>query len=154
MELGVLLTPACVAADVKASDKKDLLKKIAERSAQALKLEPQPVFEALLQRERLGTTGLGNGIALPHARIAGLETVSGFFLRLAEPVDFQAVDGAPVDLVFALFAPADAGADHLNALVQVSRVLRDEKMVAHLRASEDPKVLYALLTLPAQQYAA
>ncbi|MES2906734.1 MAG: PTS sugar transporter subunit IIA [Pseudomonadota bacterium] len=154
MELGGLLTPACVVANLQAADKKTLLQQIAAHAAPLLNLEAEDVFDALLQRERLGTTGLGHGIALPHARIAGLETVSGFFAHLAKPVDFNAVDKEPVDLVFALFAPVDAGADHLNALVQVSRFLRDEKNIMHLRATRDDNVLHALLTMPAQKYAA
>ena len=154
MDIGQILTPACVLADVKVTTKKDVLRRIAEAGASSLSLEPQIIFDSLLTRERLGTTGLGDGIAIPHARLTGIEAISGVFIRLSEPVDFQSLDQQPVDLVFALLAPAEAGADHLNALVSVSRILRDEKMVTQLRNTNDAQVLYALLTKPARQFAA
>ena len=154
MDVGRLLAQKSVLADLKAGNKKDLLRRLAEAAAPLLSLDAQTVFEALLQRERLGTTGLGHGIAIPHARLAGLEALTGFFVRLSTPIDFHAVDRQPVDLIFALFAPADAGADHLNALVLASRLLRDEKLVSQLREAQDAKVLHALLTKPARQFAA
>jgi PTS system nitrogen regulatory IIA component len=154
MDIAQLLKPSCVRVDMKAANKKDLLRQLAETAAPILFIDAQIVFEALLTRERLGTTGLGNGIAIPHARLAGLETLTGVFVRLANPIDFHALDRQPVDLVFALFAPADAGADHLNALVLASRTLRDEKILEQLRTAKDAKILHAILTKPAHQFAA
>jgi PTS system nitrogen regulatory IIA component len=154
MDIAQLLKPSCVFLDMKAATKKDLLRKLAEAAAPALALDPQIVFEALLTRERLGTTGLGNGIAIPHARIAGVETLTGFFIRLETPIDFHALDRQPVDVIFALFAPADAGADHLDALVIASRLLRDEKLLEQARMAKDAKTLHALLTKSAHQFAA
>jgi PTS system nitrogen regulatory IIA component len=154
MDAGRLLTPSCILPNLKAGNKKDLLRQLAEVIAPSLSLDSQIIFEALLQRERLGTTGLGSGIAIPHARLPGLERMSGFFIRLEKGIDFHAVDKEPVDLIFALFAPADAGADHLDALVSVSRLLREEEITRQLREAKDAKALYGLLTRPAHQYAA
>jgi PTS system nitrogen regulatory IIA component len=154
MDIGRLLPQANVLADLKAGNKKELLRRLAEAAAPSLSLEPQIVFEALLTRERLGTTGLGSGIAIPHARLAGLDKICGFFVRLTKPVDFHALDAQPVDIIFALFAPAEAGADHLDALVTISRALRDEKLVEKLRTTTTPAGLHALLTASAQQHAA
>ena len=102
--------------------------------------------EALLERERLGSTAFGRGLAIPHARIAGLSGVRGLFIQLAKPVDFDAVDALPVDLAFVLLSPVDAGADHLKALAQVSRFLRDDAAVARLRGARSAEALYAILT--------
>jgi len=100
----------------------------------------------LLQRERLGSTGLGQGIAIPHGKVPGLKGIIGIFARLAEPIDFDAVDGEPVDIVFLLLAPEGAGADHLKALARISRLLRERSAVEKLRASRDAAALYAVLT--------
>jgi PTS system nitrogen regulatory IIA component len=112
------------------------------------------VFDTLLQRERLGSTGLGEGIAIPHGKFAGLKRIVGIFARLAEPVDFEAVDGEPVDIVFLLLAPEGAGADHLKALARISRLLREGHAVDKLRASKDASALYAVLTAEATPHAA
>jgi PTS system nitrogen regulatory IIA component len=104
------------------------------------------IFDVLLQRERLGSTGLGQGVAIPHGKLRGLKRIVGLFARLAEPIDFDAVDGLPVDIVFLLLAPEGAGADHLKALARISRLLRDGTAVEKLRASRDAAALYALLT--------
>ena len=109
-------------------------------------LDPESVIEALLDRENLGPTGVGHGIALPHARLTGIDAVRGMFLRLEKPLNFDAVDRQPIDLVFALLAPEDAGVDHLKALAVVSRTLRDEGFCAKLRANSDPNTLHTLLT--------
>ena len=106
----------------------------------------QLIADALRQREQLGSTAIGHGVALPHARIAGLDKVTGLFLRQDKPMDFDAVDRQPVDLVFALFAPKDSGVDHLKALALVSRTLRDTDLRAKLRANSDPAALHAILT--------
>ncbi len=154
MDIGHLLPPSCVVGNLKAADKKDLLRQLAHAASPSLSLDAQTVFEALWQRERLGTTGLGHGVAIPHARIAGLETISGFFIRLQEPVDFQSMDQEPVDLVFAIFAPADAGADHLDALLLASRIFRDTELTEKLRKARDAGSLHALLAKQPRQHAA
>jgi PTS system nitrogen regulatory IIA component len=154
MDIAQLLKPSSVLYGMKAANKKDLLRQLAAAAAPILSIDAQIVFEALLTRERLGTTGLGQGIAIPHARITGLEALTGFFIHLENPIDFHAPDRQPVDLIFALFAPADAGADHLDALVLASRALRDEKILEQMRAAKDAKALHALLTKPARQFAA
>jgi len=104
------------------------------------------IFDVLLQRERLGSTGLGHGIAIPHGKLAGLKCIVGIFARLAEPIEFDAVDGEKVDIVFLLLAPEGAGADHLKALARISRLLREGSAVEKLRASKDAAALYAVLT--------
>jgi PTS system nitrogen regulatory IIA component len=112
------------------------------------------IFETLLERERLGTTGVGQGIAIPHARLPGIDKIFGMFARLAEPIDFDSIDDQPVDLVFLLIAPEGAGADHLKALARVSRLLRNQTTCEKLRAAQDTAAIYALLTEPAASQAA
>ena len=134
--------------------KKRLFQELAETGAAVYGLNPSEAVDALQERESLGPTGVGNGIALPHARIDGLEQVCGVFLRLERPVNFNSVDKQPVDLVFALFAPRDSGVDHLKALALVSRTLRDRDICAKLRANPDPVTLHAILTEGAASKAA
>lgn len=129
-----------------ASSKKRLMHDVADLAESAYNLPSQEVVEALMERETLGPTGVGQGVALPHARIAGLESVVGAFLLLEKPVDFDSVDRQPVDLVFALFAPEDAGVEHLKALALVSRSLRDANLCAKLRANRDAGTLHTILT--------
>ena len=107
------------------------------------------ILETLMKREKLGSTGIGQGIAIPHGKLPSISRVYGLFARLAQPVDFDSVDGQPVDLVFVLLAPEDAGADHLKALAKISRLLRDPAVVAKLRGTDDAQGLYAILTEPA-----
>lgn len=154
MNIADFLEPSCVRCDFAADTKKDLLQMIAAAMAPYLGIETQTVFQTLQQRERLGTTGLGQGIAIPHARLEGLTKIRGLFVRLKDPVGFEAIDSQPVDLVFALFAPADAGADHLEALAQVSRLLRSPDVVSALRRVSDPRLAHALLIRTEQQAAA
>lgn len=154
MEISSLLHPDLILAGLQAENKKQLLRQIAEAAALRLNLNHQIVFEALLRRERLGTTGVGQGIAIPHARLDGLDRPRGVFIHLAQPVDFEAVDDQPVDLVFALFAPEDAGADHLNALVLVSRILRNDWLIAQLRRTRNPQQIHDLLSAPHHLHAA
>jgi len=111
-------------------------------------LPERRIFETLIERERLGSTGMGQGIAIPHGRIAGLPRIVGFFARLETPIAYEAVDNQPVDLVFLLLAPDGAGADHLKALARVSRLLRNQATCEKLRATAKPEVLYSLLTAP------
>jgi len=146
VEIADLLTgPDAVLASVKASGKKALLAELASRAASILKLEERRLFDRLLERERLGSTGIGGGIAIPHGRLSGIDKPIGLFARLVHPVDFDSIDERPVDIVFLLVAPEGAGADHLKALARVSRLLRDRSLVEKLRATESADALYALL---------
>ena len=130
---------------MKASGKKALLAELASRAATILKLDERRLFDRLLERERLGSTGIGGGIAIPHGRLSTLDKPRGLFARLVHPVDFDSIDERPVDIVFLLVAPEGAGADHLKALARVSRLLRDRNLVEKLRATESADALYALL---------
>ncbi len=136
------------------SSKKQALQELASHAAEITGLHERTIFDVLLARERLGSTGVGNGIAIPHGKLADLDKPYGLFARLAEPIDFDAVDDQPVDLVFLLLAPESAGADHLKALARVSRLLRDKATCEKLRTSNGPTSLYALLTEPAAPHAA
>lgn len=146
MELTRLLQPKAVKVLASVTSKKRLFQNLAELAAQAHELCPKTALSALLEREALGPTGVGKGVALPHARMAGLSTVSGVFLKLEKPIDFDAVDRQPVDLIFALFAPENSGVEHLKALASVSRTMRDSAVCAKLRANADPAILYTVLT--------
>ncbi|WP_425074371.1 PTS sugar transporter subunit IIA [Sagittula sp. S175] len=141
-----LLKPQAVKVMASCSSKKRLMHDIADLAESAHGLHAQTLVEALLERETLGPTGVGHGVALPHARIAGLEEVLGVFLLLEKPIDFDAVDRQPVDIVFALFAPEEAGVEHLKALALVSRTLRDAGLCTKLRANPEPATLYTILT--------
>jgi len=146
MELDELLDPSRVFAKLPASSKKQALQELAKRAAAATGRPQRLIFDALLERERLGTTGVGDGVAIPHGTVPGLEGLVGLFARLAKPVDFDAPDDRPVDIVFLLLAPETSGASHLKALARVSRVLRDKAACQKLRECDDPKQLFALLT--------
>ena len=141
----MLTGPDAVLATVKASGKKALLAELASRAATVFKLDERKLFDRLLERERLGSTGIGGGIAIPHGRLSNLDKPRGLFARLVHPVDFDSIDERPVDVVFLLIAPEGAGADHLKALARVSRLLRDRSLVEKLRATESADALYALL---------
>ncbi|WP_163848048.1 PTS sugar transporter subunit IIA [Pseudooceanicola aestuarii] len=154
MKLGDILTPSAVKVLTAASSKKRLLHEVGELAHQALSLEQGAVVEALMEREALGPTGVGEGVALPHARLDGLQSVQGVFILLEQPVNFDSVDRQPVDLVFALFAPEQAGVEHLKALASVSRTLRDENLRKKLRANRDIAALHALLTTEQKMKAA
>lgn len=145
-ELSTLLSPESVLADLGATSKKALFQQLGAATERAWGLDARVVCETLTEREKLGSTGFGAGIAIPHGRLAGLDHVVGVFARLAQPVDFGAVDELPVDLVFMLMSPADAGSDHLKALASVSRRLRDRAFAAKLRGAGSPDALFALLT--------
>lgn len=146
MDLTTLLKPAAVRVLGHATSKKRLFQDLAEIAHSVYGLNATETIDALQERESLGPTGVGHGVALPHARLHGLDHVVGVFLRLEKPLDFDAVDRQPVDLVFALFAPKDSGVDHLKALALVSRTLRDPGTCAKLRANTDPAALHAVLT--------
>jgi PTS system nitrogen regulatory IIA component len=148
MQLTLILDRDGVFARFPAANKKALLKDLAARAAQLCGLDASVVFETLLQRERLGSTGLGAGIAIPHGKFADLKKVVGLFAQLEKPIDFDAMDDQPVDLVFVLLAPEGAGADHLKALAKVSRLLRDASVLEKLRGTDESAGLYAVLTEP------
>jgi nitrogen PTS system EIIA component len=154
MELGDLITPEAVIPTLRASNKKQVLQDLSEKAAGLTGLDARDIFETLLQRERLGTTGVGRGIAIPHGRVAGLKSIVSVFARLDAPIDFEALDEEPVDLIFLLLAPEHAGADHLKALARISRLLRAPQSIERLRASRDRAALYAVLTQPAAVHAA
>ena len=146
MELSKLLTPVAVRVVGQFTSKKRLFQELGEIAAQAYGLNGAQAFDGLQERESLGPTGVGNGIALPHARLEGLEKIVGLFVRLEKPLEYDSVDRQPIDLVFCLLAPKDSGVDHLKALALVSRTMRDAAVCAKLRANNDPAKLYAILT--------
>jgi PTS system nitrogen regulatory IIA component len=145
MDLTDLLNPGAVRVVPAVKRKKRLFQDLAELAQAAYGLDPAEAVDALQERESLGPTGVGHGVALPHARVDGLGRVVGAFVRLERPFDYGSVDRAPVDLVFALFAPREAGVEHLKALALVSRTLRDPGVCAKLRANDDPEALFAIL---------
>lgn len=146
MEIADLIGPDSVIADLRATSKKQALQELAERAAALTELHERQIFDVLLERERLGTTGVGNGIAIPHGKLAGLKRLHGVFARLSTPIDFESIDERPVDLIFLLLAPETAGADHLKALARVSRLLRDQTVCEKLRKTETADALYIILT--------
>ena len=148
-----LLRPEAVYKDVAASHKKALFAQLAAVT-DALGLDGRLIAERLTAREKVGSTGFGGGVAIPHARLPDIDAVTGVFMRLAQPIEFDAVDDLPVDLVFMLVSPIDAGADHLKALARVSRRLRDRIFLAKLRGAGSPDALYALFTADAARDAA
>ena len=146
MEINDLLIPDGVIADLKATSKKQALQDLARRAADVSGLHERVVYDVLMERERLGTTGVGNGIAIPHGKLPKLERLYGLFARLEKPIDFQAIDERPVDLIFVLLAPESAGADHLKALASISRLLRDKTVCEKLRGTDSAEALWAILT--------
>jgi PTS system nitrogen regulatory IIA component len=144
-DLSDLLSIQSIDADLVVANKKGLLQQLAAAASKQLGVPAKQIVAALNAREKLGSTGFGAGTAIPHGKIEGLGKVFGYFARLTPPIDFQAVDGLPVDLVFLLLSPADAGADHLKALASVSRVFRDRATVAKLRGARSRDALFALL---------
>lgn len=148
MKISDLLQPSGVAAALKVHGKKQLLQDLSARAAGLVRQPERKIFETLMERERLGTTGVGQGIAIPHGRLADLKDIVGVFARLESPIDYDAVDNQPVDLVFMLLAPEGAGADHLKALARVSRLLRNQQVTEKLRAAKTSEALYAILTEP------
>jgi PTS system nitrogen regulatory IIA component len=155
MEIEELLSsPAQVLPRLKAANKKQALQELARRAAELTGAHERKIFDVLLERERLGTTGVGNGIAIPHGKLADIKAMFGLFARLDPAVDFEAIDEQPVDLIFLLLAPEGAGADHLKALARVSRLLRDRSICEKLRGADQAEAMYALLTDRAHSHAA
>lgn len=154
MEIADLLTPNSIIPNLRVTSKKQALQELARFAAGLTGQHERTIFEVLLERERLGTTGVGAGVAIPHGKLSGLKRLYGVFARLDTPIDFESVDEQPVDLIFLLLAPETAGADHLKALARVSRLLRDREMCEKLRGSDTSDALYALLTETATSHAA
>ena len=146
MPLTDLLMPQAVMPALKVNSKKQALQELAARAAALCGRGEREVLDVLAQRERLGSTGIGNGIAIPHGKLPKLERLFGVFARLDRSIDFEALDGQPVDLLFLLLAPEAAGADHLKALARVARLLRDPEVARKLRESRDGEAIYAVLT--------
>ncbi|MEQ9527742.1 MAG: PTS IIA-like nitrogen regulatory protein PtsN [Parvibaculaceae bacterium] len=154
MEIEDIIKERSVVASLKATSKKQALTELASLAAERTGLPEREIFDVLLERERLGTTGVGSGIAIPHGKLPGLDGIFGCFARLEEPVDFDSVDGQPVDLVFLLLAPETAGADHLKALARISRLLRNAASCEKLRGAATTEALDDLLTRDKQSRAA
>ncbi len=146
MEITDILTPNAIVPALRSTSKKQALQELSRRAAALTGLDERTIFDVLMDRERLGTTGVGNGIAIPHGKLSSLTRLHGLFARLDRPIDFQAIDDQPVDLIFLLLAPESAGADHLKALARVSRLLRDKSVCEKLRGTEESEAIYALLT--------
>jgi PTS system nitrogen regulatory IIA component len=148
MPLADLVAPNAVIPALKVNSKKQALQELAAKAAELSGQNERVIFDILMQREKLGSTGVGNGIAIPHGKLPKLSKLFGLFARLERPIDFEALDGQPVDLVLLLLAPEGAGADHLKALARVARLLRDSEVARKLRQSRDAEALYAVLAMP------
>lgn len=146
MEIADLIEPRAVIASLKATSKKQALQELARHAAAVTGLGERRIFETLLERERLGTTGVGHGAAIPHGKLSELKRLHGMFARLDKPIDFESIDEQPVDLIFLLLAPEGARADHLKALARISRLLRNSGMCDKLRGATNADGLYMLLT--------
>lgn len=154
MEIVDLIAPEAILPKLRASSKKQALQELAKAAARQTGADERKIFQVLLDRERLGTTGVGNGIAIPHGKLPEIDRLQGLFARLERPIDFDAIDEQPVDLVFLLLAPESAGADHLKALARISRLLRPADYCNKLRGSDSRDAIYALLTQGAASQAA
>lgn len=148
MDLSDLLKPDAVLPSIRVQSKKQVLQEVCETAAGLTGLTEREIFDTVLQRERLGSTGVGHGVAIPHGKLGAVEKLVGVFGRLARPVEFDSLDDQPVDLVFLLLAPASAGADHLKALARIARVLRDSAVAQRLRQARDRSEIYQILTSP------
>ena len=149
MPLSDLVAPQAVIPVLKVNSKKQVLQELAARAAELSGRSEREILDILQQREKLGSTGVGNGIAIPHGKLPKLDRLFGLFARLDRPIDFESLDGQPVDLVFLLLAPEAAGADHLKALARIARLLRDPDTAKKLRESRDAEAMYAVLAMPA-----
>jgi PTS system nitrogen regulatory IIA component len=154
MEIADFLTPEHVIAKLRAGSKKQALQELSRRAVEIVGLPEQVIFTTLMKRERLGTTGLGNGAAIPHGRFSTIDRMYGMFARLEHPVEYEAIDERPVDLLFLLLAPESSGADHLKALSRVARLFRDKIVCEKLRGTDDAEALYALLVDTTASWAA
>jgi len=154
MTLTDLIAPNAILPALKVNNKKQALQELAARAAELTGQDEKAILEILLQREKLGSTGVGNGIAIPHGKLSKLGRLFGLFARLERPIDFESLDGQPVDLVFLLLAPEAAGADHLKALARVARMLRDPDITRRLRESRDADAIFSVLSIPPTSTAA
>ena len=141
-----MISPDNVIAKLNATSKKQILRELSRRAAAITGETERAIFEVLMERERLGTTGVGNGIAIPHGKLQSLQKIHGVFARLETPVDYQSIDEQPVDLIFLILAPETAGADHLKALARISRILRNSTICKTLRSSDTVDSLYKVIT--------
>ena len=148
MQISDLLSPEGVLSSLKVKDKKQLLQQLADKASQITRVPQSRILETLIERERLGTTGVGQGIAIPHGRLTEIKKITGIFAKLETPIEYEAVDNQPVELVFMLLAPEGSGADHLKALARVSRLLRNQTACDKLRKTTSSEALYAILTEP------
>ena len=148
MTLTDLVAPQAVIPSLKVNNKKQALQEIAAKAAAISERPERDIFDVLMQREKLGSTAIGNGIAIPHGKLAKLNRLVGMFARLDRPIDFESLDGQPVDLIFLLLAPEGAGADHLKALARIARMLRDHELANKLRDARDAEAIYAVLAMP------
>jgi PTS system nitrogen regulatory IIA component len=154
MDLGDLLAPGGIYPAFEATSKKQALLDLSTKAAEVTRLDARAIYDALLQRERLGSTGLGRGIAVPHVKVSGIPGIVCLFARLLKPIDFESQDSEPVDLIFLLLAPDHAGGDHLKALARISRLVREPASLERLRTAKDLSALKRALTLPATSHAA
>ena len=154
MDVVELLTDQCIVANLKVSSKKQALQELAKRAARLTGQPERRIFDVLIERERLGTTGVGHGIAIPHGKLPELDKLYALFARLETPIDFDSIDEQPVDLICVLLAPETAGADHLKALARVSRLLRDRGVCEKLRGAESAEAIHALISESSTSHAA
>jgi PTS system nitrogen regulatory IIA component len=154
MEITDLIRPHAVVPNLRVTSKKQALQELSRRAADLIGVPERRIFDVLVERERLGTTGVGNGIAIPHGKLSELSELQALFARLETPIDFEAIDEQPVDLICVLLAPESAGADHLKALARISRLLRDRNVCEKLRGSDSADAVYAILTESAASRAA
>ena len=145
MNISNILSEKSIILNLKSGSKREFLQDLAQRVSETTDIDALSIFDSILERENLGSTGFGGGTALPHSRIAGLNEVHAFFAKPATPLDFDAIDGKPVDLVFFLISPENSGADHLTALAMLSRILKDENVCNKLRQMSKSTEIYALL---------
>jgi len=154
MEMSELIDLGSVVPNLRVTSKKQALQELSKKAAELTGMPERSIFEVLIERERLGTTGVGHGIGIPHGKLSGLDRLHGLFARLEKPIEFDAIDEQPVDLICVLLAPESAGADHLKALARVSRLLRDKSVCDKLRGSDSEDAIYALLTESTTSHAA
>lgn len=154
MDLSDLVTQKAILPALRAGSKKQMMQLLSEKAAEITGIGERDIFDTIMQREKLGSTGVGNGIAIPHGKLKSIKAITGVFARLETAVDFEALDDEPVDLVFLLLAPETAGADHLKALSRIARILREPDMVAKLRGTKDATAIYAFLTSQPTSHAA
>ena len=154
MEINELISSQAIVPNLKSTSKKQALQELARRLEEIAVESKRTIFDVLMERERLGTTGVGNGIAIPHGKVSNIDRLYGLFARLETPIDFQSIDNQPVDLIFVLLAPESAGADHLKALARISRLLRDTAICKKLRGTDTVDGLYTILTESSENQAA